>query len=329
MKTVKISELNKLLTDYSQQEKDVKPLFLFFPSDSLCEDMEDSFWRATCCKDEPGYGIFLAQPLQLKNEVGYNDDDYCWDVEEADDNPLHPEALKKMLSFDPDKHVVYFFSVEWLQEKESVPEEFIEEHFDPYVVKPDMLEECCEWIKRLDLDDELPVRIEFIKNHPELYYGDSSDQLQVEEQTIARELDLIYRWCALYKPYGITPLSAIPGFRDLFIPYHKKGEMVELVYEGDAYSDEDVVRALINEIPRRFRKGTVLYLQDGSDDDRIYLSLTPNAKDFDFMFRTWDIGDDDDGTRLRIDWSYESAGWIGDDAADYERSGVSYIKYEE
>ena len=70
-------------------------------------------------------------------------------------------------------------------------------------------------------------------------------------------------------------------------------------------------------------------LQDGSDDDRIYLSLTPNAEDYDFMFRTWDVGDDDTGTKLKIEWSYESAGWIGDDAADYERSGVSYIKYEE
>lgn len=116
---------------------------------------------------------------------------------------------------------------------------------------------------------------------------------------------------------------------DLLIPIGKEGETVELVYEGDAYSDEDVVRALINEIPRRFEKGTILYLQDGSDDDRIYLSLTPNADDFDFKFRTWDIGDDDTGTRLRIDWSYESADWTGGTGADYERSGVTYIKYNE
>lgn len=105
-----------------------------------------------------------------------------------------------------------------------------------------------------------------------------------------------------------------------------QGETVELVYEGDAYSDEDVVRALISEIPRHFEKGTILYLQDGSDDDRIYLSLTPNAEDYDFMFRTWDIGDDDTGTRLKIEWSYESADWRGQ---DYERSGVTYIKYDE
>lgn len=105
-----------------------------------------------------------------------------------------------------------------------------------------------------------------------------------------------------------------------------QGETVELVYEGDAYSDEDVVRALINEIPRRFEKGTILYLQDGSDDDRVYLSITPDAEDYDFMFRTWDIGDDDTGTRLQIDWSYVSADWRG---RDYERSGVTYIKYDE
>jgi hypothetical protein len=105
-----------------------------------------------------------------------------------------------------------------------------------------------------------------------------------------------------------------------------QSEMVELVYEGDAYSDEDVVRALINEIPRHFEKGTILYLQDGSDDDRIYLSLTPNADDFDFKIRTWDIGDDESGTRLQIDWSYESADWR---EQDYERSGVTYIKYDE
>jgi len=106
-------------------------------------------------------------------------------------------------------------------------------------------------------------------------------------------------------------------------------EKIELVYEGDAYSDEDVVRALISEIPRRFEKGTILYLQDGSDDDRIYLSLTPNAEDYDFMFRTWDIGDDDTGTKLKIEWSYESADWTEGTGADYERSGVTYIKYDE
>lgn len=106
-------------------------------------------------------------------------------------------------------------------------------------------------------------------------------------------------------------------------------EKIELVYEGDAYSDEDVVRALISEIPRRFEKGTILYLQDGSDDDRIYLSLTPNAEDYDFMFRTWDICDDDTGTKLKIEWSYESADWTEGTGADYERSGVTYIKYDE
>ena len=142
MKTIQLFELNKLLTDYSQQEKDCKPMFLFFPSDEVCQDVITELWEAVGYDQSDHFGYFLQQPIQLANQLNVCDEEYCNYMDEGYENPLSYKTLDYIIHPIQDNkkpYGVYFFSVKWLQAETSAPIEYLEEHFDLYEVMADSI----------------------------------------------------------------------------------------------------------------------------------------------------------------------------------------------
>lgn len=142
MKTINLSELNKLLTDYSRQEKDVKPLFLFFPSDDDCQEVMNELWGAVDYDQSGHFGFFFQQPIQLANRLNVCDDEYCYYMDDDYENPLNVKTLDFIIHPPRDNknpYCVYFFAEKWLQEEDSAPVEYLEEHFDLYNVTIDTL----------------------------------------------------------------------------------------------------------------------------------------------------------------------------------------------
>lgn len=354
-KNVKLSQLYPLIQEFRKQGKKAKPMILLFDSDDLREDIEDDLLASVRNEEwSEHYGLALGEKTDPAYDysIGYIDKEYSY----YDISLLDTWNLSEKTADQRNAGGMLFFCAEEEFFEESVAHiDFIHDYYDVYRVVADTHAEWVEWAKRIDF---VPEIIEVVAKHPEWYNSSEEDEDEANEQVLCRELDMLdmfysilreeiesieYRTKVLVRK-ALRSLSSgwfdeafIQAVKEVFMSIYKEPEELEIIYEDISFCSIDVIRTILRDVPlwilrlplKDRTEKTKLYLQEDPEMERIYLSFTPNAEEWNLSIQTDCYTVDEDDWRNRGHVGELCIEWTVEDREGNEEDGRSYIASED